>query len=122
LSTDEIVGTVLRLGGALKLEGDNVRCSLPPAAAHLANELRKHKLEIVTLLRLRNSWPTPLSYPEYLCRLRAAGLVPCSREEWEVDHGSDAERMAKYERLCRRGSAGAPAGASDGSCGRRNRT
>jgi hypothetical protein len=51
MSTDQVVGMVLQFGGVLRLEGDNVRCSLPVAAAHLACELRERKPELITLLR-----------------------------------------------------------------------
>jgi Zn ribbon nucleic-acid-binding protein len=53
MSMDEMVETVRKLGGVLKLEGDNVRCSLPAAAAHLADELRQHKPELLAELARR---------------------------------------------------------------------
>jgi Zn ribbon nucleic-acid-binding protein len=53
VSTEEMVETVRRLGGVLKLEGDSVRCSLPPAAAHLVGELRNRKLDLIALLKAR---------------------------------------------------------------------
>jgi hypothetical protein len=102
----KIATAVMRGGGTISLAGEDIEVFLPDDLTHLLPALKKHKPEIVTLLRQQNSWPTPLSYPEYFCRLRAADFVPCSREEWEAEHGSDAERMARYERLCRRGARG----------------
>jgi Zn ribbon nucleic-acid-binding protein len=51
MSTDEVIETVRRFGGVLKLEGDSVRCWLPEAAAHLAGELKGRKPELVALLQ-----------------------------------------------------------------------
>jgi transposase-like protein len=53
MSTVEVIETVRRLGGVLKLEGDNVKCWLPKAAAHLAGELKERKPEVVALLKTR---------------------------------------------------------------------
>jgi Zn ribbon nucleic-acid-binding protein len=53
MSTEEMADTIRRLGGVLKLEGDNVRCSLPAAAVHFAGELRERKPELIALLKAR---------------------------------------------------------------------
>lgn len=96
-----------RSGGILELKGDGRICyEIPKGAEHLLPLLREHKAEIVTLLRLRSSWPAPLSHAEHYCRMRAAGLTACGREEWEHKHGSDSARMARYERMCRSGASG----------------
>jgi hypothetical protein len=102
---EELAAAVMRGGGTIALTGEDLEVFLPGDLTHLLPALKKHKLEIVTLLRQQDSWPTPLSYPEYSCRLRGAGFVPCSREEWEAEHGSDAGRMARYERMCRWGAS-----------------
>ena len=82
MSTNEIVETVRRLGGVLKLEGDNVRCSLPVAAAHLAAELRELKPELIALLKARGGWvatfphcPVCASYALY--RRKNVGSFEC---------------------------------------------
>jgi len=51
-----MVETVRRLGGVLKLDGDNVRCSLPRTAAYLVDELRERKPELIALLKARGGW------------------------------------------------------------------
>lgn len=82
MSMDEMVETVRQLGGVLKLEGDNVRCSLPASAAHLAGELRERKPELVALLKARGGriaafphCPRCASY--YLYRKNNIGLYEC---------------------------------------------
>jgi transcription initiation factor IIE alpha subunit len=47
----ELVESVLRAGGVLKLAGDTVRYRLPEDAAHLVDELKEHKPELIELLR-----------------------------------------------------------------------
>lgn len=51
MTTDELIDTVARAGGVLKLEGESVRCWLPKDAAHLAGKLKEHKPELVEFLR-----------------------------------------------------------------------
>ncbi len=51
MSLPSVVDQILRAGGVLKLEGDSVRYWLPDDAAHLAGELKEHKLELLELLR-----------------------------------------------------------------------
>jgi hypothetical protein len=104
-----LIKAVLAAGGELLLtDSGRIRFRGPdtPEGHELVEQVRTHRDDVIRILRQQNSWPTPLSYPEYFCRLRAAGFVPCSREEWEAEHGSDAERMARDERLCRWGAGG----------------
>jgi len=51
MNVAELADAVLRSGGVLKLEGNNVKCSLTADTAHLAGKLREHKPELVALLR-----------------------------------------------------------------------
>ena len=97
------------LGGELLLtDSGGIRFRGPdtPEGHALIEQLRSHRDDVIRILRQQSSWPAPLSYPEYFCRMRATGFAPCSREEWEAERGSDAERMARYERLCRWGASG----------------
>lgn len=48
---EELVCTITAAGGVLELRGDKVKYRLPVVVAHLANELREHKLEVIDLLR-----------------------------------------------------------------------
>jgi hypothetical protein len=50
MSVDELANIVERAGGVLQLQGENVRCWLPKAASHLAEQLREHKPELISLL------------------------------------------------------------------------
>jgi hypothetical protein len=102
----ELAIAIERGGGTMALAGEDIELFLPDDLTHLLPMLQEQKAELVALLRQQNSGPAPLSYPEHVCRLRADGLVPCSREEWESRHGSDAEQVARHEHLCRCGAAG----------------
>lgn len=106
MTAEQLVIAVEVAGSVLELQGNKLKFQLSRAGGHLLPLLKESEPEIVALLRQRNSCPTPLSYAEYFCRLRAAGIVPRSREEWEVEHGSDAERMERYRQLCRWGAIG----------------
>lgn len=84
MSTDEMVEAVRQSGGVLRLEGDNVRCSLPTATVHFACELRERKPELVTMLKVRGGWVANLprcpdsdcgSY--YLYRENNVGTFEC---------------------------------------------
>jgi hypothetical protein len=101
---EELVAAIERGGGTITLAGEDIELFLPDDLTHLLPELKEQKPEIVALLR-RLGGRIALSYPEYFCRMRAAGFVPCAREEWEAEHDSDAERMARYERMCRWGAS-----------------
>jgi hypothetical protein len=104
-----LIQAVRNLGGELLLtDSGRLRFRGPdtPEWQALIEQLRSHRDDVIQILRQQNSWPAPLSYPEYFCRMRGAGFVPCSRDEWEAEYGSDAERTARYERLCRWGASG----------------
>jgi hypothetical protein len=104
-----LIQAVRNLGGELLFTEDGrIRFRGPdtPEWHELIEQLRSYRDDVIRILRQQNSWPAPLSYPEYFCRMRGAGFAPCSREEWEAEHGSEAERMARYERLCRSGASG----------------
>ena len=51
MNVSELVESVMRAGGVLKLEGDNVKCWLPKEVVYLAGELRGQKLELLAALR-----------------------------------------------------------------------
>lgn len=87
-----LIQAVRNLGGELLLtDGGRIRFRGPdtPEGHELIEQLRLQRDDVIRILRQQNSWPAPLSYPEYFCRMRAAGFLPCSREEWELEHGSD---------------------------------
>lgn len=49
----EVVEAILAAGGALALHGDRIRYQIPEQAAPLVDELRRHKPDVVHLLRQR---------------------------------------------------------------------
>jgi len=49
----ELIDTVKRAGGILELEGDKLRCRLPKNAVQLGELLRKHKLELIEIVKAR---------------------------------------------------------------------
>jgi hypothetical protein len=112
VSAGLLVEQVWRLGGELAVgEGGKLRLKLPdsPEGNALLEELRAHRDEVVAHLSASSTrpWPTPLSYPEYFCRMRAAGFPSIAISEWETMHGSDAERMGTEPiYLCRLGAEG----------------
>jgi Zn ribbon nucleic-acid-binding protein len=94
-----MVDTIRQLGGVLKLEGDNVRCSLPAAAAHLAGELRERKPEVIALLKTRGGrianlphCPTCASYALY--RKDNIGLYECMTCGLQEIEETTARRLA----------------------------
>lgn len=48
---EELVYAITTAGGVLELCGDNVKYRLPASVAHLADELREQKPEVISLLR-----------------------------------------------------------------------
>lgn len=110
MSAPAVLIESLRALGVELLLGDSrrIRFSGPdsPQARELVEQIRLHRDDVMRLLQQQQSWPASQSYGEHFCRQRAAGLTPCSREEWEAKHGSDTERMARYERMCRGGASG----------------
>jgi Zn ribbon nucleic-acid-binding protein len=53
VSTAELIESVERAGGVLKLDGEKLRCKLPKDALHLADLLREHKPELTEILKAR---------------------------------------------------------------------
>jgi hypothetical protein len=51
MTVDQLVESVRHLGGVLELRGESVRCLLPPAAEHLASELKELKTELIAFLQ-----------------------------------------------------------------------
>jgi hypothetical protein len=100
----------LRALGVELLLGDSgrIRFSGPdsPQARELVEQIRLLRGDVIRILQQQSSLPASLSYPEYFCRQRDLGLVAVSREEWEAKHGSDSERMDRYQCLCRWGTSG----------------
>lgn len=53
MRVEELTDVIIHAGGVLELQGSNVRCLLPPDTAHLAEDLREQKPELIALLRRR---------------------------------------------------------------------
>jgi transcription initiation factor IIE alpha subunit len=53
MTATELIESVMKAGGTLKLEGDRVSYWLPREAAHLIDHLRRLKREIIPLLTAR---------------------------------------------------------------------
>lgn len=51
LAAEELVRAIASAGGVLSLRGDKVQYQLPAAVAHLVDDLREHKPEVIDLLR-----------------------------------------------------------------------
>lgn len=99
MSAEELVETVRRLGGVLKLDGDNVRCALPAAAVHLAGELRGLKPDVIALLNARGGQvaafphcPHCASYALY--RPHNIGLYECMTCGLQEINEATARRLA----------------------------
>lgn len=54
---ENVVERIEEAGGELRLNGERVRVRLPEDAAHLLDELRAHKDEVLSLLRRRKEIP-----------------------------------------------------------------
>jgi hypothetical protein len=52
VTAEELVESVKCAGGVLELQSSDVKCWVPRAAVHLADELLGHKPEVVALLRI----------------------------------------------------------------------
>jgi hypothetical protein len=50
-AAEKLVRAIASAGGVLSLHGDKVRYRLPAPVAHLADELREYKPEVMSLLR-----------------------------------------------------------------------
>src|ERR1017187_4714957 len=51
MSASDIIEAVLAAGGVLVLKGSRIHYQVPPQAAPLLNELRRHKPDVLYLLR-----------------------------------------------------------------------
>ena len=51
MTASELIESVVRAGGTLRLEGDRIKYRFPKGAAHLVDELKEHKPELIELLR-----------------------------------------------------------------------
>lgn len=51
MTAAELVETIKRVGGTLRLHGDKIRCLLPKDSTHLTELLREHKQEVIVILR-----------------------------------------------------------------------
>lgn len=51
MSPQSVVDQIVRAGGVLKLEGDRIKYRLPERVAHLADDMKRRKPELVELLR-----------------------------------------------------------------------
>ena len=51
MSLQSVVDQIVRAGGVLKLEGDRIKYRLPERVAHLADDMKRRKSELVELLR-----------------------------------------------------------------------
>ena len=56
-SANTVVERIEGAGGVLTLRGDKIRVQLPEDAAHLLDELRAHRDDVVLLLRSREEIP-----------------------------------------------------------------
>jgi hypothetical protein len=64
---EQVVDRIEGVGGVLGLNGDRIRCLLPKDAAHLLDELRAHRDEVIVLLRKREEIP-PMPFRVHLVR------------------------------------------------------
>src|SRR5260370_15209907 len=56
-SAEQAIELIKAAGGVLTLNGQRIRCRLPEDLAHLLDDLRAHKDEVLTLLRKRDKIP-----------------------------------------------------------------
>ena len=49
----ELLDCVERAGGVIRLDGDRLKCQLPRDSVHFADFLRRHKQELIGILRAR---------------------------------------------------------------------
>jgi hypothetical protein len=54
---EQLIDRVQIAGGELGLRGDRIHCVIPEDEAHLLDELRTHKAEVLSLLRSREEIP-----------------------------------------------------------------
>jgi hypothetical protein len=56
---EQLIESVEAVGGVLTVLGDRIRCRLPEDAAHLLDELKAHKGEVIVCLKRRDIPPMP---------------------------------------------------------------
>ena len=65
-SAEQLIESIEAVGGMLTVNGDRIRCRLPEDLAHLLDDLKAHKDEVMVALRRRDIPPMPLG----VCLLR----------------------------------------------------
>ncbi len=58
-SAEQVIERIEVAGGELTVCGDRIRCRLPEDAAHLLDDLKAHKTEVIVYLKRRNMPPMP---------------------------------------------------------------
>lgn len=58
-SAEQVIERIEVAGGVLTVSGDRIRCQLPEDAAHLLDELRAHKGEVIACPKRRAIPPMP---------------------------------------------------------------
>lgn len=56
---EQVIGRIEVAGGVLTVRGDRIRCRLPEDLAHLLDELKAHKGEVIACLKKRAIPPMP---------------------------------------------------------------
>ncbi len=58
-SAEQVIERIEAVGGVLGMRGERIRCRLPEDAAHLLDDLKAHKNEVMIALRKRDIPPMP---------------------------------------------------------------
>ncbi len=58
-SAEQVIERIEVAGGELTVCGDRIRCRLPEDAAHLLDDLKAHKTEVIVCLKQRTIPPMP---------------------------------------------------------------
>lgn len=58
-SAEQVIERIEVAGGVLSVRGDRIHCQLPEDAAHLLDELKAHKGEVIACLKRRAVPPMP---------------------------------------------------------------
>lgn len=56
---EQVIECIEVAGGVLTVRGDRLRCRLPEEAAHLLDDLKTHKREVIACLKKRSIPPMP---------------------------------------------------------------
>jgi hypothetical protein len=56
---EQLIESIEAVGGMLTVRGDRIRCRLPEDAAHLLDDLKAHKGEVIVCLKKRDIPPMP---------------------------------------------------------------